>query len=254
MIVALLLVVAVATAQVTTSSIRGRVTNNDNPLPGATIVAIHTPSGTQYGTIANSDGHYTISGMRIGGPYTVTISYIGYNSVVFNDLTLHLDNSEVINASLIESPVAVDDVVVIALPEWKNGTTFSREEMESIPSIDRSIYDLTNLLSSSVSPASGGIILGGQSTRYNSFTIDGTSSADIYGLGTTGMTGSLTNANPIPIDALGDVTISTSTVDIRESGFTGGAIKAVTRSGDNEFKGSAYTYFNNEKFWGTTPG
>lgn len=254
MIVALLLVVAVATAQVTTSSIRGRVTNNDNPLPGATIVAIHTPSGTQYGTIANGDGHYTISGMRIGGPYTVTISYIGYNSVVFNDLTLHLDNSEVINASLIESPVAVDDVVVIAIPEWKNGTTFSREEMESIPSIDRSIYDLTNLLSSSVSPASGGIILGGQSTRYNSFTIDGTSSADIYGLGTTGMTGSLTNANPIPIDALGDVTISTSTVDIRESGFTGGAIKAVTRSGDNEFKGSAYTYFNNEKFWGTTPG
>ena len=142
MIVALLLVVAVATAQVTTSSIRGRVTNNDNPLPGATIVAIHTPSGTQYGTIANGDGHYTISGMRIGGPYTVTISYIGYNSVVFNDLTLHLDNSEVINASLIESPVAVDDVVVIALPEWKNGTTFSREDMESIPSIDRSIYDL----------------------------------------------------------------------------------------------------------------
>ncbi|MBO5890246.1 MAG: hypothetical protein J6Q28_02310, partial [Alistipes sp.] len=126
--------------------------------------------------------------------------------------------------------------------------------MEQIPSIDRSIYDLTNILSSAVAPAAGGIILGGQSSRYNAFTIDGTSSADIYGLGTTGMTGSLTEANPIPLDALDAVTISTSTVDLRESGFTGGTIKAVTRSGDNNFKGSAYTYYNNEDFWGTTPG
>ncbi|MBQ2364032.1 MAG: TonB-dependent receptor, partial [Alistipes sp.] len=108
--------------------------------------------------------------------------------------------------------------------------------------------------SASVSPAAGGIILGGQSTRYNAFTIDGTSSADIYGLGTTGMTGSLTRANPIPIDAIREVQISTATVDLRESGFTGGSINAVTRSGNNNFEGSAYTYFNNQKFWGTTPG
>lgn len=253
--VALLLVVAVSMAQVTTSSIRGKVTTNDNtPLPGATIVALHTPSGTQYGTTTNSEGHFVINGMRVGGPYTVTIAYIGYNSVIYNDLNLHLDNSETLNVTLSESSLAVDDIIIVGSAIAKNGTTFGREDMESIPSIDRSIYDLSNLLSSSVAPASGGIILGGQSTRYNAFTIDGTSSADIYGLGTTGMIGSLTGANPIPIDAISDVTISTSTVDVRESGFTGGAIKAVTRSGDNEFRGSAYTYFNNEHFWGTTPG
>lgn len=252
--VALSLVVAVAMAQVTTSSIRGMVTTNDNPLTGATIVAIHTPSGTRYGTITNAKGHYSISGMRVGGPYEITISYIGYNDVKYKDITLGVGESSIFDIELIESSVEVGNVVITAQIKNNGGKTFGREDMETIPSIDRSIYDLTNILSSAVAPAAGGIILGGQSSRYNAFTIDGTSSADIYGLGTTGMTGSLTEANPIPLDALDAVTISTSTVDLRESGFTGGAIKAVTRSGDNEFKGSAYTYFNNEHFWGTTPG
>lgn len=254
--VALLLVVAVATAQVTTSSIRGRVTTNDKnyPLSGAAIVALHNPSGTQYGTIADGEGYFAISGMRVGGPYTISVTYVGFNDVVYTDLMLHLDGHDSFDVVMSEASVDVGDIYVVAANEEKNGTTFSREEMDMIPSIDRSIYDLTNLLSTSVSPAAGGIVLGGQSTRYNSFTIDGTSSADIYGLGTTGMTGSLTQANPIPLDALSDITISTSTVNVRESGFTGGAIKAVTRSGDNTFRGSAYSYFNNEKFWGTTPG
>lgn len=252
--VALSLVVAVAMAQVTTSSIRGEVTANDNPLSGATIVAIHTPSGTRYGTISNNEGHYAISGMRVGGPYEVTISFIGYNNVIYKDINLGIGDTQTLNTKLQESSVELGDVVITAQVNNGSGKTFSRSDMEQIPSIDRSIYDLTNILSSAVAPAAGGIILGGQSSRYNAFTIDGTSSADIYGLGTTGMTGSLTEANPIPLDALDAVTISTSTVDLRESGFTGGAIKAVTRSGDNNFKGSAYTYYNNENFWGTTPG
>ena len=252
--VALLLVVAVASAQVTTSSIRGRVTTNDNPLPGATIVATHTPSGTNYGTTSNSEGHFAISGMRVGGPYSITISFIGYNDLVITDLNLQLGQSEEITAKLTESSIQVENVIIAASSKGSSGETFMRNEIEAIPSIDRSIYDLTNLMSTAVSPAAGGIILGGQSTRYNAFTIDGTSSADIYGLGTTGMTGSLTKANPIPIDAVGAVSISTATVNVRESGFTGGAINAVTRSGDNEFRGSAYTYYNNEHFWGTTPG
>ena len=252
--VALSLVVAVAMAQVTTSSVRGVVTANDKPLFGATIVAIHTPSGTRYGTTTNNQGLYTISAMRVGGPYEITISYIGYKSVIYKDITLQLGQPTTINEQLQESVLEFDDVLVIGSINSGHGTTFNREQMEAVPSIDRSIYDLTNILSSAVSPAAGGIILSGQSSRYNAFTIDGTSSADIYGLGTTGMTGSLTEANPIPLDALSTVTISTSSIDIRESGFTGGVIKAVTRSGDNEFKGSAYSYFNNEHFWGTTPG
>lgn len=253
--VALSLVVAVASAQVTTSSVRGRVTNNDNPLLGATIVATHTPSGTQYGASTNTDGYFAISGMRVGGPYSITISYIGYNNAVYEGVTLSIGEIKEINIELTESVTELDDMVIIAYSaRLRDVNDYSRSEMEVIPSIDRSIYDLTNLMSTAVAPASGGIILGGQSTRYNAFTIDGTPSADIYGLGTTGMTGSLTEANPIPLDALENITISTSTVDVSESGFTGGAIKAVTRAGTNEFEGSAYTYFNNEHFWGTTPG
>ena len=252
--VALSLVVAVTMAQVTTSSIRGVVTTDDKPLAGATIVAIHTPSGTRYGTISNNEGHYAISGMRVGGPYEISITFIGYNDVIYKGINLGIGEPSTFDTELSESSVEVDYVVIAGQIDNHGGKTFSRGNMEQIPSIDRSIYDLTNILSSAVAPAAGGIILGGQSSRYNAFTIDGTSSADIYGLGTTGMTGSLTEANPIPLDALDAVTISTSTVDLRESGFTGGAIKAVTRSGDNNFKGSAYTYFNNENFWGTTPG
>lgn len=252
--VALLLVVAVATAQVTTSSIRGSVTANDKPLPGATIIALHAPSGSQYATTSNGEGHYSIGGMRIGGPYKIEISFLGYDTLILDGITLSLGESEIVDGQLHEQSINLEEVYVVGGYHNPKEGHFDRAEMEKIPSIDRSIYDLTNILSSAVSPASGGIILGGQSTRYNAFSIDGSPSADIYGLGTTGMTGSLTRANPIPLDALDAVTITTSTVDVRRSGFTGGSIDAVTRSGSNELRGSAYTYFNNQHFWGTTPG
>lgn len=252
--VALLLAVAVSNAQVTTSALRGILTANGNPLEGASVVALHEPSGKVYGTAVGADGHYSISGMRVGGPYKIEFSYLGYETVVYKDVELALGETLTINAELKEDDNLIEEIWVVPSRQDMHTQNFSSSAIEGIPTIDRSIYDLTKLMPSAVSPASGGIILAGQSTRYNAFTIDGTSSADIYGLGTTGMTGSLTQANPIPIDAVSEVQITTATVDLRESGFTGGSINAVTRSGDNEFRGSAYTYFNNQNFWGTTPG
>lgn len=252
--VALLLAVAVSNAQVTTSALRGTLTANGNPLEGASVVALHEPSGKVYGTAVGADGHYSISGMRVGGPYKIEFSYLGYETVVYKDVELALGETLTINAELKEDDNLIEEIWVVPSRQDMHTQNFSSSAIEGIPTIDRSIYDLTKLMPSAVSPASGGIILAGQSTRYNAFTIDGTSSADIYGLGTTGMTGSLTQANPIPIDAVSEVQITTATVDLRESGFTGGSINAVTRSGDNEFRGSAYTYFNNQNFWGTTPG
>ncbi|MBO5882559.1 MAG: carboxypeptidase regulatory-like domain-containing protein [Alistipes sp.] len=253
--IALLLVVAVAGAQVTTSSVRGVVTDNDkNPIIGAAVVARHEPSGSTYGVCTNADGHYAINGMRVGGPYTIEISYLGYKTTNHTVAEMHVGEALYLDITLKEEYEVIDEITIVHLNHDVRTKNFNEKDMAAIPTVDRSIYDLTKLISSAVSPASGGIVLGGQSTRYNAFTIDGTSSADIYGLGTTGMTGSLTSANPIPIDAIREVEISTSTVDLRESGFTGGSINAVTRSGTNEFSGSAYTYFNNESFWGTTPG
>lgn len=251
--IALLLLAVGATAQVTTSAIKGQVTSSDKPLAGATIVARHNPSGSEHGTTTNAEGHYTLRGLRVGGPYTITISYIGYKSVSYTNQELPLAATVTYDASLTETSTAMDDVVIVA-SKPVNNDVFLRSTMNTIPTTERSIYDLTRLMPGAVSPKAGGLILGGQSTRYNAFTIDGTSSADIYGLGTTGMTGSLTQANPIPLDALEMVEVSSSTVDMRESGFTGGNINAITRSGNNDFEGSAYTYFNNQKFYGTTPG
>lgn len=252
---ALFLFAAVATAQVTTSTIRGRVTTFETPLHSATIVAKHLPSGTSYGTTTNAEGYFSINGMRVGGPYTITFSYIGYQSVEYNDVELKMGSPMTLDVTLKEDTLEMDDVVIVGTHDTPTATTsFSRHAMEIMPSVDRSIYDLTKLMPGAVSPKAGGIVLSGQSTRNNAFTIDGTSAADIYGLGTTGMTGSLTNANPIPLDALAMVEFSTASVDMRSSGHTGGSINAVTRSGDNEFKGSAYSYYNNEHFYGTTPG
>lgn len=254
--VALLVAVAVSYAQVTTSSIRGTITDNGEPLEHAAVVATHHPTGKLYGTTTNAEGHFSLSGMRVGGPYTIVISFLGYKDTIYENVELPLGETVVFNTELEWDSEAIIEVpVVVAFADRDMHTeNFSSYHIDMIPTIDRSIYDLTKLMPTAVSPASGGIILGGQSTRYNAFTIDGTSSADIYGLGTTGMTGSLTQANPIPLDAIAQVQISTATVDLRESGFTGGGINAVTRSGTNTFNGTAYTYFNNQRFWGTTPG
>ena len=252
--VALLFVVAVAGAQVTTSSVRGVVTFNDKPIVGAAVVARHEPSGSLYGACTNADGHYAINGMRVGGPYTIEFSYLGYKNQQHTVAEMHVGETLYLDVKLKEETEIIDEIWVVYTKHDARTENFNEMDIVEIPTVDRSIYDLTKLMSSAVSPGAGGIVLGGQSTRYNAFTIDGTSSADIYGLGTTGMTGSLTSANPSPIDAIREVEISTSTVDLRESGFTGGSINAVTRSGNNNFTGSVYTYFNNESFWGTTPG
>lgn len=253
--VALLLVATAATAQVTTSELRGYVTSTDNPLPGATIVARHNPSGTEYGAIANAEGLYAIGGMRVGGPYTITISYIGYHDAVVEDVALQLGDPYTLNIKLSELSIAVDDIYVIGHGTARtDANSISRSTFENIPTVKRSIYDATKLVPGAINPKAGGVIIAGQSTRYNAFTIDGSPAADIYGLGTTGMTGSLTNANPIPLDALEMVRVTSSTVDLRQSGFTGGGIDAITKSGDNTLRGSAYTYLNNERFYGTTPG
>ena len=252
---ALLFATVVAHSQVTTASIRGVVTDtNGNPIPGAAVAIHNEASGYRNGRACDTDGNYAINGIPVGGPYIINISYLGYKTIVYNNIELHIGETLHINATLEEEPNVIEEIWVTDYVRDMHTQKYSTMDMATIPTVDRSIYDLTKLSSSAVSPGAGGIVLGGQSTRYNAFTIDGTSSADIYGLGTTGMTGSLTRANPIPIDAVREVQISTATVDLRESGFTGGSINAVTRSGTNDFKGSAYTYFNNQKFWGTTPG
>lgn len=248
-------------AQVTTSSLSGTVTDTDrNTLAGATIIAIHTPSGSRYGTAADNNGHFTIQGMRTGGPYSVEISHIGYRTAELHDIMLALGDTFEIRPLL--EPDGMLDAVTVTISSddiFDNARTgaaanFNAGDIERIPTVSRNIDDIVSLSPFAYAAKSGGISLGGENNRYNSFNIDGLPSNDMYGLTSTGTNAGLTSANPIPLDALEQVSIVVAPFDVRRGGFTGGSIDAVTKSGTNNFTGSASVYYNDRNFYGTTPG
>ena len=254
-----LVMIGTASAQVTTSSINGKVTDsNGEVLVGATVIAVHNPTGTQYGALTNVDGRYNIQGMRTGGPYTITVSYVGYQAVELTDITLSLGEPRTFDVSLKES-TEIDAVVVVSTANDrfnanKTGAAvnFSRGVIENVPTIDRSIADVARLspLASSTKSSTGGISFAGANNRYNSFQIDGTVSNDVFGLTSSGTNGGQTSTNPISMETIEEIQVVIAPYDVRQSGFTGGGINAVTKSGTNSFRGSAYTYFRNNNLVG----
>lgn len=253
----LLMLVAVSAtmlAQVTTSGINGKVVAGGEEVIGATIEAVHQPSGTRYNAVTNDKGRYSIQGMRVGGPYTIKISYIGYKDEVIKNAYLSLGESAVYNVELKENSHELGEVTVVGKAN-KNGigaaTNFSRNQIDNAPTVDRSIYDVARLSPLVTENKFGGITIAGTNNRYNSFQIDGMVSNDVFGLASSGTNGGQTGANPISMDAIQEVQVVVSPFDVRQGGFTGGAINAITKSGTNEFKGSAYGYYNNQDFYGT---
>lgn len=244
-------------AQSTTSSLTGIVTTTDNsPLAGATVVATHTPSATTYGTVTDRSGAYHIDGMRAGGPYTIEISFVGYQSIIFKEISLALGERHITDATLNESQ-AIDTVIVTANKHTDGqtgaGSYFNNEMIEILPSVSRSIYDITRLSPHAISQQSGGASIAGANSRYNTFQIDGMANNDVFGLTSSGTNGGLTDANPIPLDALDAIQIVVAPFDVRQSGFTGGGINAITKSGTNTFTGTAYAYYNDNNFYGKGP-
>ncbi|MDD5891832.1 MAG: carboxypeptidase regulatory-like domain-containing protein, partial [Bacteroidales bacterium] len=246
-------------AQITTSSLSGRVTDeNQEPLTGAAIVAVHTPSGTQYAAIANESGRFNINGMRAGGPYTVEVSFLGMSTVKYTDVTLTLGEPFAIDVAM-KASNELDAVVLTAEGSFNAsktgaGANFNLSAVENMPTIDRSIYDVVKFTPQASLNKDGGISFAGSNNRYNSFQIDGAVANDTFGLSGTGTNGGQTGANPIALDAIEEIQVVVAPFDVRQSGFTGGAINAITKSGTNTVKGSAYAYFNNQDFIGTTPG
>ena len=156
----LVLTAAGVNAQVTTSAISGKVTDEQNEtVIGATIVAVHEPSGTQYGAITNVDGRYTIQGMRTGGPYKLTVSYVGYQSAVFTGIMLELGNTYTQNVKLHPSSELLDEVVVVADAKTQSGaaTNFSANSIENTPTVDRNIYDIVKNSPLAMTSKNGGI-------------------------------------------------------------------------------------------------
>lgn len=251
-------------AQVTTSSITGVVKSDKGEgLDGATVKAVHTPSGTIYTTVSRAGGNFTIPNMRVGGPYTVQVTFVGYQTQEYKGLNLQLGEATKLTPTLVNSAQSLADVNVVLrknalISKDLTGTSLSvtRNEMDMLPTITRNINDFARLSpiaqvrSSSTDGSPMGISFGGQSTRYNQFAIDGANSTDIFGLSSNGTNGGQAGINPIPFDAISQLQVILAPYDVTQGGFTGGGMNAVTRSGNNTLHGSAYGYYQDQSMVG----
>ncbi len=240
-------------AQVTTSNIRGTVMDDENlPLLGANIVALHTPTGTKYGAITNEEGRFNLLNLRVGGPYEVTISYIGFKTETSSDLyltlgaTLNLDLKLKSDSQALEEVVLVSDRGTGTFGSDRTGaeTSVGKRELTRLPTISRSAQDFTRL-----EPTSSGNSFGGRNDQFNNFSLDGAIFNNPFGLDSP-TPGGQTGAQPISLDAIDQIQVSTAPYDVTQSGFTGASVNAVTKSGTNELHGTVYGFFRNEDLTG----
>ena len=240
-------------AQITTSSISGVVVDDANmELEGANVVAVHIPTGTTYGVVTNQDGRFNMVNMRVGGPYTVSISYIGFNEQNFEDIFLTLGKSETISFAMIPDSQELDNVVVTAsasdvFSSDRTGakTSVGRRQLSTLPSISRSASDYTRL-----EPTASNGSFGGRNDQFNNYSLDGAIFNNPFGLDAA-TPGGQTEAQPISIDAIEQITVSTAPYDVTQAGFTGASVNAVTKSGTNEFNGTLYGFYRNEDMTGS---
>ena len=247
---AFLLMAIPSFAQITTANLAGQVLDESGePLIGAAVVAVHTPSGTQYYAVTNEDGRYAIQGMRTGGPYEVTYSLIGCQTVVVPDIVLSLAETYQQNVTLKTATELLNEAIVVAsalskFSTEKTGaaTNISNQQITNLPSVSRAITDVTRL-----SPYGGnGMSFAGADGRMANFTVDGANFNNNFGLSDKLPGG----GSPISIDAIEELQVVISPYDVRQTNFIGGGVNAITKSGTNTFRGSAYVYHKNENMQG----
>jgi len=249
----------------TTSRISGFVKDsNGEALIGATIKAVHTPSGSVYGNITDVNGFFRVPNMRVGGPYTITVTYVGYEDKVRTNVYLTLGQTQTLNFQLSESATQLEEVVVTAgdgtiIDGNVTGATtkISKENINTLPTVGRDLSDFTRLTPQAFvdnadddGPA---LSVAGQSNRYNAIFIDGAVNNDVFGLSAQGTNGGQTGVSPISLDAIEQVQVNIAPYDVTQGGFTGAGVNAVTRSGTNDFEGSTYYFVRNESLAGKTP-
>ncbi len=244
----MMLMVSSAMAQVTTSSLSGKVVAEGEDVIGATIEALHTPSGTRYMAVTNSKGLYSINGMRVGGPYEVKISYIGYKTTLVKNVTLQLAETYNLNTTMETDSKQLGEIVVqghqtkLMVERTGASTNISNDQIINMPTVSRSVTDITRL-----SPYGGnGMSFAGADGRMANFTVDGANFNNNFGLSDNLPGG----GNPISIDAIEELQVVISPYDVRQTDFIGGGVNAITKSGTNTFKGSAYVYHENENMRG----
>ena len=246
---------------ITTATLNGRVLDeNGRPLPGATVIALHVPTGVSSGVFSRGDGQYNIAGLRIGGPYEIRVSHIGYRTAVREDISLTMGQNLRADFRMRRDLIEAEEVIVTAhrdevLSATNTGTEthVSAIEIARLPSISRSIQDYTRLAPEAASKA-GGQSIAGKNNRLNNFQVDGAVLNDAFGLSNEGLPTGQVNAQPISLDAIEEFQVQVSPFDVRSGGFAGGLINAVTRSGTNRFRGSLYYFGRNESLVGDLDG
>ena len=245
----MLALVSTMMAQITTSALSGKVTMQDTKeeVIGASVQVVHDQSGMKYATVTNIDGRFSIQGMRNGGPYTVTVSYIGYETKTFKEIYLDLGETYNLQVWLSENSNELTEVVVSGkaskFTAEKTGasTNVNNATIRELPTINRSITDIARL-----SPYANGMGFSGGDGRSTNFTLDGANMNNNFGLSSNLPGG----GTPISMEALDEVQMVVAPYDVRQSNFIGGGINAVTKSGTNTFRGTAYMYYNNENMRG----
>lgn len=245
---------------ITTSTMSGEIRDaKGDVLPGATVIAIHQPSGSKYGVATRADGSFNLANLKSGGPYTITVSFVGYKDRKAENVFLELGQNFDLNVQLEDASKELEEVVITGVgnsvfDSEKTGasTTISTQQLATMPTISRSLNDFTRLTPQASTQGSG-ISFAGSNNRFNQFAIDGTVNNDVFGLSATGTNGGQAGINPISLDVIERMQVVLAPYDVRLSGFTGGGINAITRSGTNKLSGSVYNFFQNESLIGLSP-
>ncbi|OUJ69166.1 TonB-dependent receptor [Hymenobacter crusticola] len=241
---------------VTTSAMKGLVLDSKGqPLPGATVVATHVPTGTKYGTATRDNGQYDLLNLRVGGPYELQVSFVGSQTYTNRDIQLALGKTFESKITLTDGSQTLGEVVVkgdrdgqINKDRTGASTNISSATIRTLPTISRSQEDFTRL-----TPQSSGLSFGGRNPLYNNFSLDGSIFNNSFGLDAP-TPGGQTNSQPVSLDAIDQLEVSIAPYDVRQGGFTGAGVNAVTKSGTNAFKGTVYTYLRNESLIGEKVG
>lgn len=247
-------------AQVTTGNITGTVrTATGEALPGATIEAVHEPTGTIYRAIARKDGRYDLVNVSAGGPYTIKMTFVGFSPDTQSDIYITLGETQRIDGKLKDAKTTETTATVVgvrAAPANAKGgaeTNIGRDRMLNTPTVGRDLNDFLKLTPQVRITGSGGISIAGQNNRYNAFLIDGAVNNDVFGLSASGTNGGQAGTPPISIDAIDQISVQISPFDASLGNYTGGAINAITRQGTNRLTGSLYYYFRNPSTTGRAP-
>jgi hypothetical protein len=265
LVAAVVLCTPVAQAQVTRSNITGQVTDEagQTALPGATVTAVHEPTGTRYSVVADSTGRFNIQNVRPGGPYTVTIEMDGFEPGRQENVQAALGESSYLTFGLqlanVTEVLTVFGSSDLLINPGRTGaaSNISTESIENLPTIGRDFTDFarTNpfFTVSSQEEDPDFVSVAGRSGRYNNIQIDGSVNNDLYGLADQGTPGGQADTSPISLDAIEEIQLVLADFDVRNGGFSGGSINAVTRSGTNKFKGSIFYYTRDDSLVGDGP-